>query len=446
MLDLQSLNQPSAWKAFLFPKARRIVEFLTSQGIAIAGRLLFGFVCVRLLPIPEYAKFAVVYGFLGTLSVLMDLAFSGTLFPLVGERIDDRNLIASYVASLRQLAHWVYLGVAPFAVVVYPLIVRRQHWSWQVVAAMVAVLLVASWYSRVSGTYGAVLILRRDRGYWYRAQVISNWGALALLGACWFVHSLNAFSAILINLAATIYVSLAYYLRANRLLGVTGRPTKELRHAIIHLALPNTPLGIFNALQGQISLVLITLFGRTTAVAGVGALSRLGQIFLLFGMMSPLLIEPYFARLPEDRLTRNYIGALTAVGCFCVSMTLVSAYLPQVFLWILGHKYSGLRHEVVLMIATSSLSFFSSVIWVIHSARRFVYWWNSLMVIIITVAVQALFIWKMDLSTVRAVLILSLATVAAGTSVNVLTGVYGFIFGPRRTPIELAVPIGGDIG
>jgi O-antigen/teichoic acid export membrane protein len=161
------MSQLQSFKVFLLPKLHRVLEFLTTQGVALAARLLYGFLCVRLLPITEYAKFAVVFGFLGTLAVLMDIAFSTTLLPLVGERTDDRQLIADYVASIRQLAHRVYRVMAPIAVVCYPLLVSRQHWSWPTVAAMVAILLAAAWIDRVSGTYGAVLIVRRDRRYWY---------------------------------------------------------------------------------------------------------------------------------------------------------------------------------------------------------------------------------------------------------------------------------------
>ena len=148
----------------------------------MTARLFYGFLCVRLLPIPEYAKFVVVFGFSGTLALFMDIGFSGSLLPLVGEHIDDRQLIADYVASIRQLAHRSYLVVAPAAALAFPLLVHKQRWSRQVVAAMVAILLVVSWFDRVSGVYGAVLILRRDRWVWYRAQVIASFGALALLG------------------------------------------------------------------------------------------------------------------------------------------------------------------------------------------------------------------------------------------------------------------------
>jgi hypothetical protein len=66
-LFLQSERSLSSRKASLVPKDRHVIEFLTSQGIAMGARLFDGFLCVWLLPVAEYAKFAVVYGFMCTL-------------------------------------------------------------------------------------------------------------------------------------------------------------------------------------------------------------------------------------------------------------------------------------------------------------------------------------------------------------------------------------------
>lgn len=433
------MSQQQSLKTFLTQKLRRIVEFLTSQGITMAGNLFYGFLCVRLLPIPEYAKFVVVFGFLGTLVVLMDISFSTAMLPLIGERIDDLKLIADYVASLRQLAHWLFFVLAPVAAIAYPLIVRRQHWSAQVVAAMVAILLVAAWCARIAGAYGAVLIVRRDRKMWYRAQMVSSLGTLALLGVVWAVHALNGFSAILINVAGIVYIAFAYYFRARHLLGASGSPSREKRGAIVHFTAPNLPNTIFYAFQGQISLLLITYFGHASAVASVGALTRLGQVFVLFSQMVPLLIEPYFAKLPRERLKVNYVGLLVSAGLVVGAVTVLSRLFPGAFLWILGHKYSGLRYEVFLLMASSSLSFASGMMWVVHNARRFVYWWGGIATIILTLLVQVLCIWKLDLSTIRGVLMMNLWTAGASFIIVACAGIYGFIFGPRRMVESTAI-------
>ena len=419
-------------RSFLVPKLRRVVEFFTSQGITMAGNLLYGFLCMRILPIPEYAKYIVVFGFLGTLSILTDISFSGTLIPLIGEHVDNRHLIADYVASLRQLARWMYFVVAPCALVAFPILVRRQHWDPETVAAMTAALLVAGWCARVSGIYGAVLIVRRDRQYWYGVQMASSLGTLLLLLAFWYLHWLIALTAILINLAGMIYVSAAYFWRSRHLLGMKGISSSEKRKNIVHLAMPTIPNSIFYAFQGQITLIIITIFGHTTAIAGVGALSKLGQVFALLAPMGTILIGPYFAKLSAAQLKRHYLATLLLLGVFAGLVVASAACFPAMFLWILGPKYSNLQTEVVLMLAASTIAFVVDILYLIHSSRRFVYWWNSVASTIITIATEVLFIWKFDLSTVRGVLILNLTTALGGLAVNVATGVYGFLRGPRE--------------
>ncbi len=53
----------------------------------------------------------------------------------------DRQLIANYVASLRQLAHRLFAIVTPVTVIADPLLIRDRHWNCQTVTAMVALLL-----------------------------------------------------------------------------------------------------------------------------------------------------------------------------------------------------------------------------------------------------------------------------------------------------------------
>jgi O-antigen/teichoic acid export membrane protein len=426
------MSRLQSWQAFLVPKLRRIAEFLTAQGITMAGNLLYGLLCVRLLPVADYAKFVVVFGIQGTLVVLMDIGISGSLIPLVGERIDDRQLIADYVASLRQLAHVLFALMVPVTAIVYPLFVRHRQWSWPVVAAMVVIVLTSAWFARVGSAYGTVLILRRDRKRWYRAQLVSSLGTLAVLLVFWAMHWLNAFSAILINVSGIVSIAFTYYIRAHKLLGVRGVVSKDKRAAIIHMALPSSPGVIFYALQGQIGLMLITIFGRTAAVAGVGALCRLGQIFALFSQSNPLLVEPYFAKLERARLKSHYLGALAAVGAVGLSAVTLARIHPELFLWVLGAKYAGFRFEVQLVMISGAIGLMGGLMASVNGSRRFNFYWHNITTIVLTVIVQCCLLWKTDLSTVRAVLWLSVATSAVSLFTNILCALYGMARGPRR--------------
>jgi hypothetical protein len=70
---------------FFAPKILQIAHFASKQGIAAIGNLLYGLLCVRTLPVADYAKFAVLFGYMGSLTVLLDVGVAGSLAPLVGE-------------------------------------------------------------------------------------------------------------------------------------------------------------------------------------------------------------------------------------------------------------------------------------------------------------------------------------------------------------------------
>ncbi len=419
-------------KGFLVPKLHRVAEFLVSQGITTVGNLLFGLLVVRLLPIGEYAKFVVVFSIQASLMILLDVGISGTFIPLIGERVEDRQLIADYLASLRQIAHWLFAIAVPITVVAYPLLVRNRHWSGQTVTAMVVIVLISAWFARVGSTYGAVLLVRRDRQRWYQAQIFTSVGALALLGVFVLFHWLSAFAAILINVGRVIAVAWIYYLRAQKLLGVKGVHSREKRTAIVQLTLPAVPSVIFYALGGQISVVLITIFGRTAAVASVGALSRLGQIFGLLTPINGILLEPYFARLPRKQLKSHYLIAVISASVCGAGVVALARAFPGLFLWILGPKYAGLRTEVVLVMLSGAISLVGGLMAAINGSRRFTYYSFVLTDNILTLILQAFFIWKIDLSTVKAVLWFGIASSLPTFAIGILAAFYGFAKGGRR--------------
>jgi hypothetical protein len=125
-----------------------------------------------------------------------------------------------------------------------------------------------------------------------------------------------------------------------------GHAIAQQRKAIIRLAMPNAPGVISYATQGQITLMLLTLFGHTASnVACVRALARLGQILAFVAQMNPILIEPFFAKLKAGRLKRTYLAAAAIVVTCSAAYTGLAFAFPEVFLWVLGPNTAscGLR-------------------------------------------------------------------------------------------------------
>lgn len=401
--------------------------------MATIGNLVYGLLCVRLLPVSDYAKFAIIFGFMGTLTVLMNMLTTGTIAPLVGDRLHDRPLIANYIASVRRVTTVAYFILAPVAAVILLLALNRHDWGLAANLQIVAAILFIAWFSRIGGNYASVLFLLRDRSTYYRIQIEGSLGSLALLGAAWAVHGLNLYVCVLLNCAQVAYQSVRIHRRAVYLLQVKGNPNRMMQRQIIQLALPGIPGEIFYALQGQIMLMLLLVIGHgTTSIANLGALGRLGQILTFFNLFNPIFIEPFFAKLRKEQVLPRYLVAImlttSALGLFSA----IGFVFPQFFLWILGPHYQNLRFEVGLVIFASSLNFVAALIQTIHVARRFVYWWNNIVNIVAIVGIQAYCIWRFDLTVLRNLLLMNVLTVAASLFIQILAGIYGFIFGPQK--------------
>ena len=183
--------------------------------------------------------------------------------------------------------------------------------------------------------------------------------------------------------------------------------------------------------EGRFSVFLITYFGRTSAVASVGALGRLGQIFALLTPINGILIEPYFARLPREQLKSHYLMAVAGAGACGACLVVLARIFPGLFLWVLGPKYTGLQTEVVLVMVSGAIGLLGGVMATINGSRRFIYYSFVLTDNILTLILQAIYIWRIDLSTVKAVLWFNIFTMFPTLATEAIVAFYGFTHGGR---------------
>ena len=84
------------------------------------------------------------------------------------------------------------------------------------------------------------------------------------------------------------------------------------------------------------------------------------------------------------------------------------------------------------MIFAGAVRLVSGILTTVNQARRFVFYWNSAVTIILTLLVQGLFLWNIDLTTVRSVLWFGVASALVSLLVNIVCTLYGFAHGPRK--------------
>jgi hypothetical protein len=249
-----------------------------------------------------------------------------------------------------------------------------------------------------------------------------------------------------VGAGALMVQGLVYRKQSRALVVEPGKSDPAINQEMLSYLAPAMPWVIFTAFQGQVSLFLITWFGKTRNVAEIAALGRIGQLFLLLGMANAVVIAPYVARVPAEQLLKRYLQ-IAGFALLIASALCVAAFLfPQPLLWLLGPKYENLSREIGWAVAGACVGYVGSVLLVMHNARKWIYWWWSTTHIVVLLIAQIVCLFTLNLASTRDVLYFSLIINLTALFVLVLVGVCGFAYGPpaRLRRLEVVASLEGQ--
>lgn len=414
--------------------AVRLAKFFAGQGALQALNVLTGFLILRCLSVEDYALFGVVIGFQATLAMVVDLGFGGCIPALTGSRVDQPAIIGGYIAAARAWRRVTFCTVIPPAAVAFAFVGARQDWSWPIQAVLFGSIAATLFLEGRLAWYGAALTMQQRLGRFYRTALESS--ALRLLGAgvLYALGWLGAVALAFLSVLCTAWSGMRYQAQAADIVREPAQSDPEMRREMVRYLTPLIPSIIFTALQGQILVLLISFFGRTQNIAEVAALGRVGQLFVLLNAFNSVIIGPFFARLPRELLERRYLQVVLGAALFASGLVVLTHWLPEPLLWLLGPKYAHLRNELFWTMLAASTSYLAGVIWTIHSARKWIFWWGGFVYIATLTVVQVLFVVFVPLNTTRNVLIFGVTTGLAVLLIHLPTAIVGFTTASDATP------------
>jgi O-antigen/teichoic acid export membrane protein len=390
-----------------------LLSFFIGQPAVQLLNLITGFLLLRWLDVREYAMLGIATAFQMTVNQLTDVGFSGSIVALSGSRGQDPDVLGTYLRSAR---HWrtrvqtATLFVAAFA---FPLVTWNQSWSPTIKALLFGSIALGVFFQGWT-MYGSPLLVHRSLRQYYTPQIQS---ALLRLLLCAALHAVGILPAWLAALLSALTVGLTgfSYRRSSRAFIHEPAESQPAANAeMLRYLSPLIPGVAFVALQGQILVGISSIFGATQNIAEVSALGRIGQLFLILGAFNSVFIEPYIARVSADLLLRRYFQILGVALTICAAITVVGFSFPQPLLWLLGKNYAGLQAEVGWIVLSGCLAYLGGVLWSMHAARRWIFWWGTALYITLILATQIACVAKMDLSQTRSIIQLGVwAAVAA---------------------------------
>lgn len=399
-------------------RARVVGNFALIQAVVQMIGFLSGILLVRWLSQQEYASFTIANTMQGTINLLADIGISVGLVSIGGRVWHDRHRFGQLVNTALGLRK--KLGVAAIILVtpvMYFMLVKNGATS--LYSAILIVIVMAGLIVQFSiGVLGVVPRLRSDIG---RIQLIDFTGSvirLVLLVALLFVF-LNAGVAVAVATLTFViqYAMLRRYV--SDVVDLNANENPEDRHEIIRLTKHLAANSVFYCFQGQITVFLISFFGRGAhAVAEVGALGRLAMIFAVLGNLLTNVFAPAFARCHDPRRLRLlYVGIIGSVAAFSAVIVVAAATFPDAFLFVLGSHYAHLHRELLLMVGGAVLTSLTGAFWTLNASRAWVT--GAWLYIPLTITTQLSLIPFTDFSSVSGVLTFNLLSAAPNLVLNI---------------------------
>jgi O-antigen/teichoic acid export membrane protein len=406
-------------------RARVVSNFAFVQAVVQVISFLSGILLIRHLDQREYAYFTIANTMQGTLNVLADIGISIGLVSIGGRVWHDRHrfgqLVNTALGLRRKLGTLAVLGVVP---VLYFMLVKNGA-SVNYTAILILAVLVGLSVQLSIGVLSVVPRLRSDIG---RIQTIDLTGALVrfLMLVTLMYLFLNSAIALAVGSATLL---LQYWMLRRYVTGVIdfkASENPEDRAAMLGFIKSQAANAVFFCLQGQITVFLISIFGRQIgSIAEVGALGRLAMIFAVLSHLLANVFAPAFARCQNvSKLLWQYAAIVGAVAGFSLVIIVAATFFPREFLFVLGNKYAHLERELLLMVAGAVITAIASTLWSLNAAKAWIA--GSWLYIPLTLATQLALIPSTDFSSVRGVLTFNLISAIPSLLLNLVLSYRGF--------------------
>jgi O-antigen/teichoic acid export membrane protein len=353
--------------------SRLSVEFGLSQALGQSTALISGLIYVRLMPVDQYAVYAISLTSLAFISTGSDLGLTSSVNYFWREGSRDQCSIEPIIAAVQRL-RWALLVLASFVSGALLLkAIREQNLPIISVFACFG-LVVGTVSARLRATLDIQLMrlegMQRESYYCEAAGSITR-----LLVAVAMI--VTGITTALFGLAGGLLGSLAMWATVR---GFAGTPRSKLHSVesetwrkLLGYVIPTGFTTLVYMVQLPIVLWLALTFGGKALLAETFAVGRIGAIYGLMSVFVGAVIGPRLARISDDaRFVRTAGLFLLALVLLSVGAIMMAYLAPTALLLLIGPKYAHLDREVALTIAAASFDLLTAFLAMVNRLRGWV--------------------------------------------------------------------------
>ena len=395
------------WQAFIISRwgvwTVLLGKYVSIQVIVQLLGFASSLLIIRLMPQKEYAYYTIANTMQGTMNLLADMGIGIGISAIGGrvwrERFQLGQVITTAISLRKRLALGSALSVIP--ILTYLLLHQGAPTAY---VMLLATIVLGSLTAQLSAS--VLIAVPRFHAEVSRLQrldlIVAITKLILVVALCRLF--MNSATAMLIG-SVTVAMPLLFlrpWARESADLNAPLNPT--FRKEMIGIIKNQAPNAIFYCLQSQISIWLISFFGKSQSVAEIGALGRLAVVFTIVSSVMNNILVPRFARCQGKKtvLKRFWQISLVALLLSCAIICGACVFTAPC-LWLLGPQYQHLQLEFILCVINVVYTFFIGTLWSLNSARAWIQ--RSWLYIPLTLITQVALLKFVNLSNMRDVLL-----------------------------------------
>lgn len=392
---------------------------LIVQGVGLVSGILI----IRLLPTQEYALYTLANTMLGTMTVLADGGIASGVMSEGGKVWKSREQLGVVVnTGLKLRKRFAFISLLVSIPILFYLL--NHHGASLLFNVLIIASLILAFRAALSDSLLEIsLKLNQDIVPLQKNQVVTSIGRLVLITASLFFFPFT-FVAILGNGIPRIWGNIRLGKISHKFADNRQPVDDIIRKNILGNVKRILPGSIYYCISGQLTVWLLSIFGSTSSIAQIGALSRLAMLLTLVSTILSTLFEPRFSRLPNIKkvVLTKFLQIQSGIILFCCFIILLVWLFPNQILSILGKGYSDLTTEVLLLAMGSCLGLVSGSVYKLSSSRGVIP--KPVFFIPIIISIQVVAGFMLDFSNVIGALQFSIFTFFAAWAYRTIYFIY----------------------
>jgi O-antigen/teichoic acid export membrane protein len=383
--------------------------FLTGAsqiGIQAIG-FISGILIIRFLTLDQYAMYTLANTVLGTMIILSDGGISIGITSIGGKVWKNREKLGSVLSTGLHLRHKFAIGSLVISLPILAYLLFQHEASWLTIL-LICLAIIPAFYGSLSDSllviipklHQCILPIQRNSAKVELGRLFLIFTFIIIFPFTYIVLFANGIPRVLGNI------------KLRKIAFPFADPSKpsdpNVKKEILAIVKRIMPGAIYFCITSQITIWIISFFGKTNAVAQIGALGRLSMFLVLIQYLIGTFLEPLFAKMELDKkiIIKRAIQVFVSLSSLVCIVVFAIFMLSKPVLWVLGDNYSELNYELVLSITGGGLALLGHTAAVLYMSRGWVL--NPMILIGISIASIGLGAILFELSTLQGVLLFNI--------------------------------------